>query len=430
MQQFKRLLFSIVIAALLLGGHVRLVTAQERPPTTCGVTTWSQNIAVNAQPRTVITDLLLDSNDNAIVNGYTIRNDASIVKWFTRKYDASGLQVWEYQHPDAGRTVLPANVTTESVALDNDENVYVLRLVAGEKSTYAQLTRLAADDGALEWILDLEKIGGDESTYFNGTRHFIVQEGTVYIYGLLVTLAETPTSVLAIIRVSLNGELEAVHQLPLYHWSIAPSSKTWAVDSLGNSVVAGLIPSQYGSQGLTIIKFDADHELLWERDVPEDILGTNNGEDAIELKIDSRNYIHVIVPFDRQDPDLGRINGRTLLNYDPDGNLVWHQDLQYMGAAIYQPQHMEIGLNDDLFVFDKPYDRGDGAPSPIHLLRYDKDGSFLNFVEMPEIPGVALGLKTSPSGELTVWYGREVIENLVKTYTVTSHISLCGGEKS
>ena len=173
MQQFKRLLFSIVIAALLLGGHIRLVTAQERPPTTCGVTTWSQNIAVNAQPRTVITDLLLDSNDNAIVNSYTIRNDASIVKWFTRKYDASGVQVWEYQHPDAGRTVLPANVTTESVALDNDENVYVLRLVAGEKSTYAQLTRLAADDGALEWILDLEKIDGDENTYFNSTRRFV-----------------------------------------------------------------------------------------------------------------------------------------------------------------------------------------------------------------------------------------------------------------
>ena len=145
-----------------------------------------------------------------------------------------------------------------------------------------------------------------------------------------------------------------------------------AVDGAGNVVATGRRPTATESWNIWLVKFDPDGNLLWQQDI--DALGGYDEGHGIDT--DSQDNI-VVTGY-----VTGSGAGHFLHAYDPDGALIWSDEPDPGPTAGSWGYDVAVGADDQIVAVGTRNE--DGAGYSIWMRAYDSDGGIAWTEQVPQ----------------------------------------------
>jgi len=299
----------------------------------------------------------VDDAGNVYVTGSSRSKDTGD-DYLTVKYDRTGRLLWERRYDAPGHGDDLGGI----LALDAAGNVYVHgHAWAGDDRGNDYATIKYDPSGNEEWVALYDGPGGGDDLVWSlynlavdaaGNAHVTgYSMGTNGFYDFATLKYDTDGSLLWERRYESDGPANA------YAYDVA-------VDSDGNVYVAGNANNMDGSRDYTLLKYDRDGALLWERQYDGPDKGTESMY-AMTLDEAGNAYITGI-----SKPESGPYDYATV-KYAPNGDFQW--------AARYDNGGHDYGLavavDADQNVYVTGSSLSGGGQYDIVTLKYAPDGS-------------------------------------------------------
>jgi hypothetical protein len=296
----KNLLLSLLFIVLFAAG----LTAQVTVAWTAPYQSPSQLVDYGREIKT-------DAQGNVYVGGHSIVDAQQHAVVTILKYDNNGNFLWEYHSPDV-------NYNMEDMEVDSSGNVYY----AGERwipvsSEWNYLTVKLDSSGNLIWAVQYDGNG-------------------------------------------IGSGLD-------YGWALA-------LDDSCNVYVTGQSQGTFNGYDLVTVKYDSSGQQKWvARYVNPDnaSLSSNYFNEAFEVLTDQNRNVYVSGYFFN-----GTSHELTLLKYDAAGNFLWERDMDTKAQwTTVQKNYMKLDASDDIYLLGNIQDSLTGCD--LLLLKYDATGTLL-----------------------------------------------------
>ena len=139
-----------------------------------GKVLWVDDYTNSKHPITVLTGLVIDSDNNIVVSGYEPGNNSWDYR--TKKFSPAGDEIWynDFESPEG------LNDFALDLAADSDDNLYVTGTTHNQVSVGFSYTVTYSKDGTPGWVY---KFDPPNSTFENAMKLFIGDSNNVYIGG-------------------------------------------------------------------------------------------------------------------------------------------------------------------------------------------------------------------------------------------------------
>jgi uncharacterized repeat protein (TIGR01451 family) len=284
------------------------------------------------------TDLVVDSEGNVYVTGLALYHECG--NWWegycsyitTIKYDTNGNELWVKQYGQSVPGPLISSFPRPDIAVDGSGNVFVMGggPFLNEEQHYQFTTIKYASNGDELWVIPYDNVNADDMSHCTG---FIGLDalGNVYVSGFSQDETSDQGGYFTV-SYDTDGNmrwdafsLSDTHQLVAM--DVSPSGEVY-------TAYANLSGEGYA------IKYDVSGNLAWTRDF--------EGEPGA-AKLDSTGNFII-------GGSIHTNEGLILLivNYDPDGNLLWTFSDQLAGRVAmglwYTPLLLEIDTGGNIYV--------------------------------------------------------------------------------
>jgi uncharacterized delta-60 repeat protein len=300
--------------------------------------------------------LTVDSQGRVYVTGRSVGSGTSD-DYATVKYDANGNLLWAARYGGNGYDA------PVGLALDSQGNVYVAGSSYSPDTYYDYATVKYDANGNQLWTAHYDRPG---LSYDAAVALALDRLGNLYVTG--VSYGAGTGQDFVTIKYGANGS-----ELWLRRYNRQTSSSDTAVaiatDSQGNVYVAGNSSTLETNLDYTIVKYDADGNLLWVNHYN----GSGNGIDEVAaLTVDSQGNVYVT--------GLswgGSTNSHdyATVKYDRDGNELWVA--RYNGPSNLFDRAIALAVDGQGNVYVTGSSEGSGSGFDYATVKYDAEGNLL-----------------------------------------------------
>jgi len=322
--------------------------------------------------------IVIDSEGNIIVSGYTYYLDNSMEKIdiLTIKYDSEGNELWNVTY-DSGTLDMGWDI-----ALDSFDNIIIYGLNATSLEDFQNLSL----------YLRVVKYNKDGVEQWNTSFKNEIQN---YPGGIAVNSKND---------IIINGGHGNIDDLDFHCWTIKMNSegeelwnKTFILDIVGygtditvdknDSIIVGGFSASYINQGFRIIEYDDDGNQI------QSYIFKGNQPNAIALD-SNENIILTGVGYSR------KTNSSTWLTIkcDRQGNLLWTKE--YDGIYIEVAEGLAVDSNDNIITVGASCFYSEDNYEHFTII-YDKDGNEICMIR-PNVSGIINGVATSINDSIFV----------------------------
>jgi uncharacterized delta-60 repeat protein len=298
------------------------------------------------------TAIAVDAAGNVYVTGYSVRVSSGR-DYATLKYDTNGNLLWKRRYNGPGN----AYDYARAIAVDVAGNVYVTGESYGVGSGYDYATLKYDTNGKLLWEM---RYNGPGSGDDRATAITLDATGNVYVSGESYGVGSGFDY--ATLKYDTNGDLlwEKRYNGPANRDDGATAI---VVDAAGNVYVSGgSYGAGYDRYHYTILKYDTNGNLLWEKHYGP--ANPNDGETAIAVDAAGNVYVS------------GESAGNyATLKYDTNGNLLWEKLYNGQGNTPHQPQAIAVDGTGNVYVTG--YSVRVNSDWDYATLKYDTNGNLL-----------------------------------------------------
>ena len=312
-------------------------------------------------------EIFTDHDGNVYVGGHSVLEFGGEGKTVFIKYDSTGEQLWEYQ---------PDNTTDymEDMDMDADGNIYW----SGYRWTGSQfdfLTEKVNNDGDTVWTRIYDGIG---HYWDRGIGTYVDMDGNVYTAGYAKGTFNGYD--MTVVKYNSDGNLVWARQ----YANPDDAGQLSNYKNYGFNVYAdaddNVYLSGYAFNGLshelTLIKYNADGDQLWERDIDTHAEWSEVTHNFMRTDADGNIYMAGNMRTDTTGSDI------LLVKYNPSGDLLWSRtwdsDSDYVGGGYYPNTELELDHDGNIYI------TGTITTTPevlfsedIVTLKYNSDGDLL-----------------------------------------------------
>lgn len=305
----------------------------------------------------VATALAVDGQGHVYVTGRSMGQVTSF-DYATVKYDTNGNQLWAVRYDG------PRNSRDEAVALavDGQGNVYVTgwSTEQGTLSDYATVKYDAT--GNLLWVAHY---GGNG--YDTPAGLALDSQGNVYVAGYFYS-PDTYYDY-ATVKYDANGNQlwAARYDRPGLSYDAAVAL---ALDHLGNLYVTGVSYGAGTGRDFATLKYDANGSELWLRRYSRQ--QTISSDTVVALATDSQGNIYAV----GNSSTAETREDYTIVKYDADGNLLWVNHYNGSGSGMDEASALAIDGQGNLYVTGSSWG-GSSTSYDYTTVKYDRDGNEL-----------------------------------------------------
>ncbi|MBI5866455.1 MAG: SBBP repeat-containing protein [Planctomycetes bacterium] len=291
-------------------------------------------------------DLAINSAGELYVAAYTYGGPRAVLL----KYDANGGLLWSRILADGVGVV---------VALDSQENVYFGASAGG----YPRNLSLWKFDpaGNEQWYRGYD---GPAASHDNLTDIAIDADDNIFVLGEVRTASGSDE--IALLKYNDSGALQWTR---LYTDGIDNAVSNLARDSFGNIYIGARTRITYAQHELMMLKYDTNGTLLYRRAQT----GPDGGEAYPEdIAVDSADSV-VMTGWTQS--NLGGAHWTTV-KYDAAGNQLWVRNLlDTVGDWNVPMAGVQFDASDNVFVGG--YATGGGGDADLSVIEYDPDGTMV-----------------------------------------------------
>ncbi|MCH8275593.1 MAG: SBBP repeat-containing protein, partial [Armatimonadetes bacterium] len=299
--------------------------------------------------------LAVDSGGNVYVSGVSEAPGTGL-DYATLKYDPNGNLLWARYYNGPGNT----NDRVSDIAVDSAGNVYVTGFSRGSGTGWDYATLKYDTNGNQQWARRYNGPGNGDDRAF---ALVVDSAGSVYVTGQ--SLGSGTADDYATLKYDPNGNLLWVRR---YNGpgNANDGAEGVVVDSAGDVYVVGGSTGSGTLGDFTMLKYDTDGNLLWERRYD----GPGNGRDfAFALAVDSGGSVYVTGRSDGTDWDY------ATLKYDTNGNQLWVR--RYDGPGGGRDQANALAVDSAGSVYVTGLSVGSGTARDYATMKYDTNGNLL-----------------------------------------------------
>ena len=319
-------------------------------------------------------EIKTDAQGNVYVGGHSLIDASQHAVVTIVKYDGNGSMLWEYHSPAIYYNIEDMEVDAATGIVYYGGSIWI-----DSTAEWNYLTVKIDSSGQDVWtqFYDGNGIGAG---WDYGLGIAIDQPGNVYITGY----SQGTFNGYDWVTVKYNS---AGMQQWVARWANPDNASQVfnyfneayqvSADNSGNVYVSG-----YGFNGtsheLTLLKYDASGNFLWQRDID-----THAQWDALTkdyMKMDAAENIYLAGNI--HNPSTG--SDILIVKYDPQGNLLWTSswnsptnDSDYVSGGDYVDQGLMLDANANLFISGTSQDPGILFTENIVTLKFDSAGNFL-----------------------------------------------------
>lgn len=259
-----------------------------------------------------------DTQGDLIVAG-SVMDSSYGMDLYVRKFDMNGNQLWYKKY----RGLEPGNNSTADLAIDGNDNIYVLGKVYNPETWYDIVILKYSPDGTELWSRSYD--GSLHGTDYPSAMK-IDENNNVYVTGWVSGADQTYN--LITLKYDSQGNR-------LWDYTYTGGNNGWvygydlSVDSSGSVYTAAAINDTSGNYDLALIKLNMDGAQAWMARFDN----ADNNEEGLKVNISSGNNIIVC-----GDAFIGNQYNYLTVSFDSSGDQNW---VQYQQAA-YNPVAPEL----------------------------------------------------------------------------------------
>lgn len=259
--------------------------------------------------------MVLDNNGNVYITGSS--EDSNLGKdVLTVKFSEEGKELWSARY--SGETNSEGNNDEgNSIAVDNEGNVYVTGYTSGGFRGRDYLLIKYSPEGTQEWVRFYNGEGNIEDSDEEGVASAVDNSGNIIVTGYSDGTGTGLT--FCTIKYDNKGDLlwKVLSQNINYRDSKAAAIKT---DHEDNVIVSGYCTGVSSSRDFLTLKYSSDGKELWQQKyngIPGNVL--INDDEVSSMDIDSYGNIYV------SGYSYGTESGKDFvtIKYTPEGNSEW-----------------------------------------------------------------------------------------------------------
>ncbi len=311
---------------------------------------WSARYNGTGNGRDEITDLVVDSDGNVIVTGYSQASGGN-PNWVTVKYDQSGDTIWLRRHNSGAGAA--------GVAVDDSGNVYV----TGSAGSYPYVrlnTIRYSPNGTQHWLAEYYPPAPNR---VNNPHTIAVDPNGCPVVAGGGTRDSTGHDILIIKYNPVTGESLWVARYTS-PGDEGDAADVMVLDTSGNIYVTGYLHGGTDRDIITM-KYSPDGTLLWL----DTYDGPNNGSDAgvdIELGEDGNIYVAGNVNRASSNDDM------AIIKYNPDGETLWVRLYNYPTNRTHRAYALALDGENNVYVCGYLWT---GTSWDYLTVKYDTDGN-------------------------------------------------------
>ncbi|HZH97690.1 MAG TPA: hypothetical protein VEX38_01855, partial [Fimbriimonadaceae bacterium] len=325
-----------------------------------GTLLWTARYNGSAGKDDGATGLVLDSEGNAYLSGYTEVN-GKYSEMLALKFDANGNKVWESTYGLDGELYDAAR----TISLDPSGNVYISGPSDdGSWNFTKDYATLKIDpQGVRQWVRRYPAANAG----FNLFRQVVDSAGNVYL--ACDTRPNGPNGQdILLVKYDTNGFQKWVRS-----WNSGPSMHdvplTLTMESTGNIVVVGRTgPSQWASNGGVVLKYNPIGELIFTN--------TNTGSPEANASpssgvLDSANNLYVV----GQIPNSSNQYRGYITRYNASGEVAWSRVFDDPDSPSDQMRLIRLDQFGGVYIAGDTFRTA--SDRDFHVVKYNRDGDYL-----------------------------------------------------